>query len=52
MQYLDARQLHRNVASSIEQVLEATPFNAPTIRSPTSHHENMQYTAVEVGTSS
>ena len=47
MLYLDARQLHRNVASSIEQVLEA-----PTIRSPTSHHENMQYTAVEVGTSS
>ena len=48
MHYLDAnetaeeearRQLH-NVASNIEQVLEATPHKALTIRPPTSHHEN------------
>ena len=45
MHYLDAnktagekarRQLHKNA----EQVLEATPHKAPTIRPPTSHHEN------------
>ena len=49
MHYLDAnktagekarRQLHKNVASNIEQVLAATPHKAPTIRPPTSHHEN------------
>ena len=34
------RQLHKNAASNIEQVLEATPQKAPTIRPPTSHHEN------------
>ena len=34
------RQLHKNAASTIEQVLEATPHKAPTIRPPTSHHEN------------
>ena len=34
------RQLHKNVASSIEQVLEATPHKAPTIRPPAYHHEN------------
>ena len=47
--YLDANktagekvwwQLHKNAASNIEQVLEATPHKAPTIRPPTSHHEN------------
>ena len=47
--YLDAnkttgekarRQLHKNAASNIEQVLEATPHEAPTIQPPTSHHEN------------
>ena len=41
MHYLDAnktageearRQLHKNVASTIEQVLAATPHKAPTIR--------------------
>ena len=41
MHYLDAnktageeaiRQLHKNVASNIEQILAATPHNAPTIR--------------------
>ena len=34
------RQLHKNAASNIEQVLEAIPHKAPTIRPPTSHHEN------------
>ena len=49
MHYLDAnktareearRQLHKNAASNIEQVLAATPHKAPTIRSPASHQEN------------
>ena len=49
MHYLDSnktarekarRQLHKNVASNIEQVLAATPHQAPTIRPPTSQHEN------------
>ena len=49
MHYLDAnltaeeearRQLRKNFASNIEQVLVATPIKAPIIRSPTSHHEN------------
>ena len=31
------RQLHKNVASNIEQVLAATPHKAPTIRPPASH---------------
>ena len=44
MHYLDAnktaeekarRQLHKNAASNIDQVLEATPHKAPTIRPPT-----------------
>ena len=34
------RQLHKNAASNIEQVLAATPHDAPTIRPPASHHEN------------
>ena len=50
------RQLHKNAASNIEQVLEATPNKA----AATTHHENlskldepdMQDTAGEVGTSS
>ena len=33
-------QLHKNVASNTEQILEATPHKAPTIRPPASHHEN------------
>ncbi len=33
-------KLLKNAASNIEQVLEATPHKAPTIRPPTSHHEN------------
>ena len=49
MHYMDAkktageearRQLHKNAASNIEQVLAATPHKAPTIRPPDSHHEN------------
>ena len=47
MHYLDAnkaagekarRQLHKNVASSIEQVLAAKPQKAPTIRPPSGLH--------------
>ena len=34
------RQLHKNGATNIEQVLEATPHKPPTIRPPSSHHEN------------
>ena len=49
MHYLDAhktdgeearQQLHKNAASYIEQVREATPHKTPTIRPPTSHYEN------------
>ena len=36
----DRRQLYKNAASNIEQVLAATAHKAPTIRLPTSHHEN------------
>ena len=34
------RQLHKNAASNIEQVLAATPHRTPTIWSPASHHKN------------
>ena len=34
------RQLHKNAASNIEQVLEATPNKAAAVRPPTTHHEN------------
>ena len=37
---LEKKQLNKNVASNIEQVLVATPNKAPTIRPPVSHHEN------------
>ena len=49
MHYMDAnktagekarRQLHKNAASNIEQVLVATPNKTPTIRPPASHHKN------------
>ena len=33
-------QLHKNVASNIKQVLEATLHKAAAVRPPTSHHEN------------
>ena len=56
----DWQQLHKNAASNIEQILEATPHKAAAVRSPTSHHENyprldepdLQDTAGKVGTSS
>ena len=35
-----SRQLHKNAASHIEQVLEATPQKAAAIRPLTTHHEN------------
>ena len=34
------RQLHKNVASNLEQVLAATPHKTPTVRPPVSYHEN------------
>ena len=51
MHYIDAnktygekawRQLHKNAASNIEQVLEAAPHKAAAVRPPTTHHENHQ----------
>ena len=51
MHYVDAnetygekawRQLHKNGASNIEQVLEATPYKPATVRPPTTHHGNYQ----------
>ena len=49
MHYMDAnktdgeearRQLHKNAANNLEQVLAVTPHNTPTIRPPDSYHEN------------
>ena len=49
MHYLDAnktagektrQQLHKNAASNIEQVLEATHHKAQTVPPPTTHYEN------------
>ena len=34
------RQLHKIVASNIEQVLEAVPNKAAAVRPPTTHHKN------------
>ena len=34
------RQLHKNAASNIEQVLAATPHKTSTVRPPASYHEN------------
>ena len=34
------RQLHKNVASNIKQVLVATPHKETTIWQPAFHHEN------------
>ena len=48
MHYMDANETggekawHKNAASNIEQVLEATPHKAAAIRPPTIHHENYQ----------
>ena len=66
MHYLDAnktpgeearRQLHKNAASNIKQVLAATPRKAPTIRPPSRKlskldEPDMQDTAGKAGTSS
>ena len=54
------RQLHKNAASNLEQVLAATPNKTPTVRPPASYHEklfkldepDMQDTAGEAGTNS
>ena len=51
MHYMDAnltygekawRQLLKNAASNIEQVLEAAPHKAVAVGPPTTHHENYQ----------
>ena len=34
------RQLHKNAASNIEQVLETAPHKAAVAGLPTTHHEN------------
>ena len=34
------RQLHKNAACNLKQVLAATPHKTPTVRSPASYHEN------------
>ena len=34
------RQLDKNAASNIKQVLEATPHKAAAVRPPTTHHGN------------
>ena len=34
------RQLHKNAASNLEQVLAAKPHKTPTVRQPASYHEN------------
>ena len=34
------RQLNKNAASNIEQVLEAAPNKVATVWPPTTHHEN------------
>ena len=36
------RQLHKNAASNIEQVLETAPHKAAAIQPPTTHHENYE----------
>ena len=34
------RQLHKNAACNLEQVLATTPHKIPTVRPPASYHEN------------
>ena len=34
------RQLHKNAASNLEQVLAAAPHKTPTVRPPISYYEN------------
>ena len=36
------RQLHKNAASNLEQVLAATPHKTPTVRPPTSYSKTIQ----------
>ena len=36
------QQLHKNAASHIEQILEATPHKIAAVRLPATHHENYQ----------
>ena len=36
------RQLHKNAASNIEQVLEAAPHKAAAVRQHATHHKNYQ----------
>ena len=38
----DWRQLHKNAASNIEQVLETASNKTATVRPPTTRHENYQ----------
>ena len=38
----DWRQLNKNAASNIEQVLEATPLKVAAVRPLNTHHENYQ----------
>ena len=49
MRYMDSnktageearRQLHKNAASNLEQVLAATPHKTQTVRPPAFYHEN------------
>ena len=40
--YTTTRQLHKNAASYIEQVLEAALHKAAAVRPPTTHLENYQ----------
>ena len=49
MRFMDAHETdggkawrHKNAASNIEQVLEATPHKEAAIWPPTTHHENYQ----------
>ena len=51
MHYMDAnwmygektwRQLHKNAASNIEQVLEAASHKEASVRPPATHHEKYQ----------
>ena len=34
------RQLYKNAASGMEEVLEVTPYKTADVRPPTTHHEN------------
>ena len=43
------RQLHKNDATSIEQVLEATPHKTIAIRPPTCHHEKSKSSTNQTG---